>query len=119
MSVDLIADCLGGDEFPAQVLGRTHRVYRAPEGSNDRFAHLLTWEALNELLSAHRLEPPRLRLARDGGFVPVEEYCEARTYRRMASWQAPQPHLLARQLRDGAMLVLDAIDEMHRPIAAS
>lgn len=116
MVVDLVADCLGGQEFPVQVLGRTHRVYPAPDGARERFAHLLTWPALNELLSTHRLEPPRLRLVRDGNAVPVDEYCELRTYRRMPPWQAPQPNLLAQQLREGAMLVLDAIEEMHPPI---
>ncbi|WP_106402583.1 cupin domain-containing protein [Actinocorallia populi] len=113
---DLIVKVLGGDEFLAQDLGRAHRVFSAPAGEQNRFADLLTWPALNEILNTHRLEPPRLRLALGGETIRVEEYCEQRTYRRMQPWHAPQPHLLSAQLRKGATLVLDAIEEMHPPI---
>src|SRR5690606_33402185 len=75
------------------------------------------WDALNHLLATHRLNPPRLRLALDNSSVDVSAYCERRIYRRMPEWQAPVPHLLHKQLREGATLVLDAIDEMHPPIA--
>ncbi|RFU40213.1 hypothetical protein DZF91_18210 [Actinomadura logoneensis] len=113
---DLIVEVLGGDDFLAQDLGRAHRVYPAPKDEQDRFAGLLTWRALNQLLDTHRLEPPRFRLAIDGTTVPTSEYCQRRTYRRMQPWEAPQPHLVAEQLRAGATLVLDAIEEMHPPI---
>lgn len=114
--VDLIAEILGGEEFIAQDLGRAHRMFPASAAERERFAALLTWGALNEILDTHRLEPPRLRLARDAGTIPTSEYCERRTYRRMRSWDAPQPHRVAAQLRDGATLVLDAIEEIHPPI---
>lgn len=114
--IDLITEVLGGEKFLAQDLGRKHRVFPAPERARDRFSSLLTWPALNEILDTHRLEPPRLRLARDGDTVPVSDYCQRRTFRRMPPWEAPQPHLMAAQLADGATLVLDAIEEMHRPI---
>lgn len=113
---DLIVEVLGGESFLAQDLGRAHRIYPAPEGKRDRLAGLLTWGALNELLNTHRLDPPRFRLAIDGTTVPASAYCQLRTYRRMQSWEAPQPHLVAEQLRAGATLVLDAIEEMHPPI---
>lgn len=116
MTIDLVGAHLGGEDFPAQILGRTHHVWAAPEQDRDRFAHLLDWPALNELLTAQRLEPPRLRLALDNETVPVHEYCQVRTYRRMPPWQTPVPRLLAEQLRGGATLVLDAIDDMHPPI---
>ncbi|MFP3966913.1 cupin domain-containing protein [Actinomadura fulvescens] len=112
----MITEVLGGEEFLAQALGRTHRVFPAPPKAGDRFAGLLTWPALNQILDTHRLEPPRLRLALDGQAVPTSEYCERRTFRQMPPWDAPQPHLLAAQLRNGATLVLDAIEEMHPPI---
>lgn len=113
---DLIAEYLGGLHEVGQVLGRTHHIWRAADDERDRFADLLTWDALNEILSAQRLEPPRLRLAVDGGRLPVEDYCERRTYRRMPDWWAPRPDLVAAHLRDGATLVLDAVEEMHPPI---
>lgn len=116
--IDLIVEVLGGDRFLAQDLGRTHRVYSASPADRDRFAGLLAWPAMNRLLDTHRLEPPRLRLSADGATIPASDYCQRRTYRRMPSWDAPQPHLVAQQLRDGATLVLDAIEEMHPPIGA-
>lgn len=116
--IDLIVEVLGGDRFLAQDLGRTHRVYPAPPADQDRFTGLLAWPALNRLLDTHRLEPPRLRLSAGGTTIPASEYCQRRTYRRMPPWEAPQPHLVAQRLRDGATLVLDAIEEMHPPIGA-
>ncbi|GAA4240359.1 hypothetical protein GCM10022254_64690 [Actinomadura meridiana] len=116
--IDLIVEVLGGERFLAQDLGRTHRVYPAPAADRERFADLLTWTAMNRLLDTHRLEPPRLRLSADGATIPATEYCQRRTYRRMPPWEAPQPHLVAQQLRNGATLVLDAIGEMHPPIRA-
>ncbi|MFA1540411.1 cupin domain-containing protein [Actinomadura monticuli] len=116
--IDLIVEVLGGERFLAQDLGRTHRVYPASSADRDRFAGLLAWAALNQLLDTHRLEPPRLRLSADGATIPASEYCQRRTYRRMPPWEAPQPHLVAEQLRNGATLVLDAIEEMHPPIGA-
>ncbi|WP_067481420.1 cupin domain-containing protein [Actinomadura hibisca] len=114
--IDVIDRVLGGENFLAQDLGRTQRRFVAPDSERDRFADLLTWPALNELLNTHRLEPPRLRLSRGGEVIPPETYSEQRIYRRMASWNAPLPHLVAAQLRDGATLVLDAVEEMHPPI---
>lgn len=116
--IDVIVEVLGGERFLAQDLGRTHHVYPAASVGKDRFAGLLTWSAINRILDTHRLEPPRLRLSADGATIPASDYCQRRTYRRMPQWEAPQPHLVAEQLRDGATLVLDAIEEMHPPIAA-
>lgn len=115
---DLVDGHLGGLGELAQVLGRTHKRWTATEDERDRFAHLLTRDALNTLLDTHRLEPPRMRLAADGDTVPEHVYCTRRTPRRMAAWWQPHPDLLAAQLRDGATLVVDAIEQMHPPIAA-
>jgi hypothetical protein len=113
---DLIADVLGGEEFSAQVLGRAHGVYPADDGNRDRFGPLLTWSALNEILSSHRLGAPRLRLVRAGETLPESSYCRPRTSRYGPSWQAPVPHLVHARLRDGATLVLSEIDEIHPPV---
>jgi hypothetical protein len=108
-----IIKALGGEEFLAQAFGRAYKRFHL-EGMSGIFS----WQDLNQLLGCHRLEAPRFRLAIDGHSVPMDEYCQRRTYRRMPPWNAPVPHLVAAQLRDGATLVLDAIDEMHPPIRA-
>lgn len=115
MTADLISGRLGGETFPAHVLGREHHRYPAPEGQENIFADLLTWPALNNLLATQRLDPPRMRLSA-GDLVDTGTYTRLRRYRRMADWNAPIPSLFHQQLRDGATLVIDAIDEMHPPI---
>lgn len=116
MTADLsISGRLGGDEFPAQVLGREHRRYPATEEERDSLAHLLTWSDLNHIIATQRIDPPRMRLAK-GGIIEAGEYTRLREYRRMSDWNQPVPHLFHQQLKDGATLVLDAIDEMHPPI---
>jgi hypothetical protein len=85
-------------------------------GAADRFAHLLSWEALNELLRRHRLEEPRLRLAKDGAGVRPEEYTTLVTPRRGAPYRRIDQAALAGCISDGATLVIDSIDELAAPI---
>jgi hypothetical protein len=87
-------------------------------GKPGKFSGLLPWEALNRILEEHRLEPPRLRLTREGKPVPPASFLSYHANRRKSG--KPIPRLLAtemtRQLRAGATLVLDAVDELHRPV---
>jgi ribosomal protein L16 Arg81 hydroxylase len=85
-------------------------------GASDRFTHLLSWEALNELLRRHRLEEPRLRLARDGAGVRPEEYTTLVTPRRGAPYRRIDQAALAGCIAGGATMVIDSIDELHAPI---
>jgi hypothetical protein len=104
---------LAGAGFAAERLGRD--FVRVSAGA-DEVAELLTWPDLNELLSTHQLGAPRLRLFRDGSQVPVVNY----THNDPESdRQSLVPDALYRELRDGASLVLDSIDKLHRPIAAA
>lgn len=76
---------------------------------------LLSWQDLNEVLATRPLQPPRLRLHRRGVAVPVDTYTEqveeAGEQRRVV-----RPTSLYSQLREGASLILDAIDRLHPPI---
>jgi hypothetical protein len=86
-------------------------------GRPGRFAHMMPWARLSEILRRHRLDHPRLRLVRDGKPVPVASYLRHLTGGRQ---RAAVPRLksseLARHLRDGATLVLDAVDELSGPV---
>lgn len=86
-------------------------------GRAGRFARMMPWGRLSGILSRQRLDFPRLRLVRDGKAVPVTSYLRHATNARQ---KAPIPRLksagLARQLREGATLVLDAVDELSEPI---
>lgn len=99
--------------FVDRSLGREHR-----RGAGDpaRFAQLLPWDALNDVLRHHRLPAPRLRLALDGGTVPERDYLQASHHRRAAAQRRIDHGLLQAQLRRGATLVLDAVDELVDPV---
>lgn len=107
------AQRLGGDTFLAQTCFRAHTVIRSDGASTPS---LLTWDDLNEIIAAHRLEPPRMRLSRTGEAVPATTYSVLRTNRRGVSWYQPQPAEFHARLAEGASLVIDAIDQIHPPV---
>jgi len=102
------------EEFLASSWGRSHRHVR---GTADKFAALMPWPRLNEIMRGHRLDFPRLRLARDGKSLPFSS-CVRRVQggRRRATIPRLLPAELTRHLREGATLVLDAVDELQPPI---
>ena len=87
-------------------------------GVAGKFADLLPWPALNHILEQHRLDTPRVRLTREGKPVPAASFLSYSTNRRRPSQSIPRLRGadLSRELRDGATLVLDAVDELHPPI---
>jgi hypothetical protein len=86
-------------------------------GRAGKFARMMPWGRLGEILRRHRLDFPRLRLVRDGKPLPVSSYLRHTTSARQKS---TIPRLktteLTRQLREGATLVLDAVDELSEPV---
>ena len=102
------------EEFLASSWGKT---YRHIKGWPGKFRALLPWNELNEILRRHRLDFPRLRLMRDGQRVPVSDYIRhATSAQRKQSVPRLLPSELTRHLREGATLVLDAVDELYRPV---
>lgn len=102
------------EDFLANSWGKNFRHVRGAAG---KFAHLLPWERLNEILRRHRLDFPRLRLMQDGKRVPANTYLSHTT---SASYKTSIPHLkpagFIENLRAGATLVLDAVDELYGPL---
>src|SRR5215207_9026630 len=86
-------------------------------GRAGRFAHMMPWARLSEIISRQRLDFPRLRLVRDGKSLPVSSYLRHQTGGRQ---KTTIPRLnsagLSRHLREGATLVLDAVDELSEPV---
>ena len=87
-------------------------------GIPGKFSALLPWPVLNDILEQHRLEPPRLRLTREGKPVPAERYLTFQPNRRNSGHPIPRLNSaqLTRELRNGATLVLDNVDELYGPI---
>jgi hypothetical protein len=102
------------EEFLASSWGVRFLHVRGRAG---RFAPLMPWPRLNEILRRHRLDFPRLRLVRDGKPAPVSSFLKHVTGGR---GRTNIPRLktaeLTQQLREGATLVLDAVDELSAPI---
>src|SRR5205085_4854314 len=109
----LLEPCLP-DEFLQTTWGKT---YRHIVGRRGKFAHLLPWNRLNEILGEHRLDFPRLRLARSGKSLPASTYLRyARNVRQRTTIPRLQSSELTKQIREGATLVLDAVDELNPPL---
>lgn len=85
-------------------------------GGAGKFAHMMPWGRLSEILGRHRLDFPRLRLVRDGKSVPVTSYLRHTSNARHKTIPRLKSAGLARELREGATLVLDAVDELSEPI---
>ncbi|MFE2410001.1 cupin domain-containing protein [Kitasatospora sp. NPDC059408] len=110
-----VVERLGGDDFLARTLGRSFKVARGEAAS---LAGLMSWDDLNAILTHHRFEPPRLRLAANGEQVPAHTYSRPITTRRNTVWHQLQPSELHQRLAEGATLVLDAVDDLHPGIGA-
>jgi hypothetical protein len=102
---------LAGQDFTSDRLGQD--FVRVDVGA-DQVAGLLSWPALNELLSTRALSAPRLRLFREGSQVQVRNYTRQDS---STGRESLIPDELYRELREGASLVLDSIDQLHPPIA--
>src|SRR5436190_18699530 len=80
-------------------------------GSAERFGGLLSWTALNEILAHHWREAYRFRMADQGKDLDPASY---------ADLGGVTPRIRAKdvtdQLRRGATLSFDAIDELHEPL---
>jgi ribosomal protein L16 Arg81 hydroxylase len=96
------------DEFLANYWLKQHLYCR---GARDRFAHLLSWTTLNEILNHHWRETYRFRLACQGRDLAVASYADLDGFTpRVRAGDVTE------QLRRGATLSFDAIDELHEPL---
>lgn len=96
------------EHFVAQHWGQRHFFETGP---SDRYAHVLDWAQINRVLAEHRLDFPRLRLAKRGQTLPAQRYLEYRRARRGADVPVLKHAELQSELRDGATLIIDAIEE--------
>jgi hypothetical protein len=114
-----LADVLapvGTEEFLQDILGKRYQHVRGHAG---KFTCFLKWRDLNQILASHRLDAPRLRLVREGKTLPPESFIAYHESRRRGSSPMTRlrPAEFTRHLQEGATLILDAIDEIHEPIA--
>lgn len=103
----------GFTEFRDRIYGKS---WHLQPGQPDSFSELLTWQVLNRLLENQRLDPPRVRLASQGRDIPLEQYGEETKDRHGRRSVHVSASALQSELRAGATLIIDAIDQMHPPI---
>lgn len=102
-----------GEELLARAL---HRDYRHVSQAADA-AGLMTWDDPDRILTQHRLDPPRLRLSREGQTLLLPDYATPVSTRRHTVWHRLQPAGLHLLLADGASLALDGTEQLHQPLA--
>jgi hypothetical protein len=110
-----VASLVGADaltRFMAEVLGRGPFRRPLPDGVAPA---LFGWRQLNEVLARHRLGPPRLKLEKKGEDAGRGVFRERRTSRNHIIHDVDLP-LLYERLRDGATLILDAVNEFGGPL---
>ncbi len=101
-----------GDCFLAATLGKKFAFI---EVGDQAVKSLLTWSDLDEIISTCPLSSPRLRLTRQAVDLPVESYTRpviSSTEQR----KALVPEKVYELMRDGATLIVEAIDRLHPPI---
>jgi hypothetical protein len=110
-----LAALIGADEvagFLDGSLGRAAYRTRLVRGVAET---LFGWPALNAALAEQRLIAPRLRLERRGEDVTSGAFKTRRT-RRGAALQDLSPAELMGRLREGATLIIDAVNEISPPL---
>jgi hypothetical protein len=111
-TLDGILEPLSAVEFFAQSF---HHSFVHVPGHPAKFSHLLPWPVLNDILRHHRLDPPQLKLMKDGRPLPIESFI---LHDRSRSLNIPRVSAtsLTKALREGATLIIDRIDQIYEPI---
>jgi ribosomal protein L16 Arg81 hydroxylase len=107
-----LVEPLGVEAFLNDYQGKREWIH---QGRPDRFEWLLSWRSLNVLIRDQRPASPRFRLMKGGNPLPEGAY-----HRTVQTLRGPlrllDPARLLAELRRGATLVWDAIDQGHPPI---
>jgi ribosomal protein L16 Arg81 hydroxylase len=101
------------DPLPVAKFLSSHWLQRHVlcRGAASRFSELLSWPVLNQILQHHWRETFRFRLARQGRDLDPASYTDQGGFTpRIRAGE------ITEQLRLGATLSLDAIDELHEPL---
>lgn len=101
------------EEFAAQVWGKKALLTR---GASD-FSDLFSADAVDELISRRGLRSPFLRVAKDGATLPVASFTAGAGVGATITDQLDDTALW-RHFRDGATLVLQALQRTWEPLGA-
>jgi Cupin superfamily protein len=111
LTLDALFAPHGANSFFTEVLGKS--ALHLP-GEAGKFTHLISWRDLNRLLEFGGLSFPRLRVVKGGQELPGDLYCGP----GRSGYPRPLVRELTSLLRDGSVLAIQCIDELHEPTAA-
>lgn len=112
---ELLEPC-DAEEFLTSSWGRNFRYIKGWPG---KFAGLLTWERLDEIVCRYEFDYPRLHLLKDHQMVPPENFLRYGPHRRDRKFVKAELRVAAlkEQLRQGASLIVDSVEEVSgRPL---
>jgi Cupin superfamily protein len=93
------------------------KTFLCVPGSPGKFAELLTWQMLNDILALHDLSN-HIRLAKDASVVGPGSYLKYKHRKTGEARGVIRGAALIAQLREGATLIIDALDEICEPVRA-
>lgn len=100
-------------DFTAEIKGKN---YWYLQGQPKKFSSLLSWTRVNRILEQQRFDEKRFRLVCESSLLPPESYKAWIRTRRGTLVSRLIPASVMQHLRDGATLVVDAVDELHQPL---
>ena len=109
---DLVAP-MSPQQFVHDVLGRS--VLHMP-GAADRFVPLFPWSRLNEIVASARMDYPRIRLVKGKTSLPREAFLSYESIPGASKAPRVVTTKMIHELRAGATLVVDAVQEFSEPL---
>jgi ribosomal protein L16 Arg81 hydroxylase len=102
------------DDFFAEYAFRKPLLIR---GAPQKFSALFTWDSLNRILSTSRHDPLRVHIDRVGASAEELEFTHPVANVRGEQIDRIDVERLYQRLRDGATLVVDAVNEVDQAVA--
>jgi ribosomal protein L16 Arg81 hydroxylase len=112
-TIDAVLAPYALDRFLADVWGKQCLHVKGAPG---KFASLLPWDSYNALVQRSIMNPLTLRLVKEGKGVPLDDFAKKVTLCGKETLQI-RPVEFAKQLRDGASIVFDHVQEHYDPVA--
>ena len=112
-AVEFVDELLSVD-FLERTFRQRHQIFRKILHHTDE---ILSWADVNAILRHCRIEYPRLRLVRDGNPLSPDRYTFSRPVRSGRTVSLIDPPAVNAAIRQGATLIVDAVDELRDPIA--
>lgn len=112
-SFDRLIAPLGAQQFFEQYYDRR---WLHQQGDADRFAELMSWDALNRILSMNVWTQRTMEMSLDRQKLPPQAYCEPAMDRNHQQVLRPSKARVMDLVRRGASLVLNEVETLHPPI---